>query len=81
MKKKFYESTRWLFNMVIATIAWMFVCNIIDEYQYVDWCFLEMINDGDLDGFLYCICGTACVSWTIDNLIKWFTKTVKEIKG
>lgn len=81
MKKKFYESTRWLFNMVIATIAWMFVCNFIDEYQHVDWCFLEMIDDGDWDGALYCITGTACISETFKNIAKSIVKFVKEIKG
>lgn len=81
MKERFYKSAKWLFNITVATVAWLFIFNVIDDYQYVDWCFFEMIGDGDWDGALYCVCGTACIEETIRNIAKGIVKFVKEIKG
>ena len=81
MKERFYKSAKWLFDITVATVAWMFIFNIIDDYQYVDWGFFKMIGDGDWDGAVYCITGTACLAETFKNIAKWFTNTIKEIKG
>jgi hypothetical protein len=81
MMKKFYESAKWLFNITVTTVAWLFIFNVIDDYQHVDWGFFEIIEDGDWDGVLYCVCGTACIAETFRNISKSIVKFVKEIKG
>lgn len=80
MKERFYKSAKWLFNMLTATIAWMFILNAIKDYHCVEWCFFSMLED-DWDGAIYCICGTACIAETFRNISKWMVKFVKEIKG
>lgn len=80
MKEKFYNGAKWLFNITVATVAWMFIVNIFEDYNYVDWNFFCMCED-DWDGALYCIAGTACVIETFKNIAKSIVKFVKEIKG
>ena len=80
MKERFYKSAKWMFNIVIATIAWMFILNVIKDYHGVEWCFFSMLED-DWDGAVYCIAGTACIEETIRNIAKGVVKFVKEIKG
>lgn len=81
MKKKIYEIMKWLVNTIIATIAWTFIFQVIDDFQYVDWGICEMIYDGDWDGAVYCAIGTACIAQTFRNISKWVINSVKEIKG
>lgn len=81
MKEKFYNGAKWLWKMLIATIAWTFILQVIDDFQYVDWGLCEMLYDGDYDGAMYCVVGTACIEETIRNIAKGIVKFVKEIKG